>query len=399
VSRENDDEFNVARAELFDAMGHPNRIRIIKALAEKPQGFSELKKAVDMESSGLLAFHLGKLTHLVGTDQAGMYSLTDEGREALHIIQSTTDELKQDNSGRVSTRRVDRRSVILAAVVIGTLILAAVAVYQQGQITGLSKANASQSSEIVSPTMGMVLSNFTVTMTNATAKPAMFLYLRNDGQVPATSGSILVGVYGQGDVFQSCYNDSQNFFPILSHYTAVVLSQLSCGNLGDRVVVTAQVNFLTNSGNMTKTFNSQTTIVQSQFKLSTVVINQLGVRTFVTPITMENQSSYYWYLTLINESPTPIVAIHATLGPVSNPIGQDSGCVQISASNNPFPVSSNTPLTEFKSCSDDNSIPQGTPSLSVGQSLDVVISGKYSNGTAFSVSTKALVVLPYALVQ
>ena len=83
MSRENDDSFNVARAELFDAMGHPKRIRIIKALAEKPLGFSELKRAVGIESSGLLAFHLDKLTHLVGTDQAGMYALIEEGREAL----------------------------------------------------------------------------------------------------------------------------------------------------------------------------------------------------------------------------------------------------------------------------------------------------------------------------
>ncbi len=398
MSRENDDAFNVARAELFDAMGHPNRIRIIKALAEKPLGFSELKRAVGIESSGLLAFHLDKLTHLVGTDQAGMYALTEEGREALQIIRSTADESNRGNGSRGSTGPIDRRNVILAAVVIGILVLASVAVYQQSELSALQRTNSSQSSELASPTMDVVLSNFTVTKANATAEPVMLLFLSNDGQAPVSSGSFLVGVYEQGNTFQSCYNNSANFFPVYPNDSTVVFSPLSCGNLGDKVVLTAQINFLTSNANMTKVFNAQTTIIQPQFKVSTVAVDQLGIHTFVTPWAMQNQTYYIWYFTLTNESPTPIVSVHATLGSANNPVSEISGCVGI-AGNTIFPVSRNTPLTQSKSCNEENSMPVGTVSFSVGQSLDVVVSVTYSNGTASSASTTAVVVPPYVLFQ
>ncbi len=398
MSRENDDGFNVARAELFDAMGHPNRIRIIKALAGKPLGFSELKRAVGIESSGLLAFHLDKLAHLVGTDQAGMYALTEEGREALQIIRSTADESSHGNGGRGSTGHVDRRNVILAAVVIGILILGSVAVYQQFELSALQRTNSSQSSELARPTMDVVLANFTVTKANATAEPVMVLTVWNDGQAPASSGSLLVGVYGEGNTFLSCYNSSANFFPVYSNESTMIFSLLSCGNLGDKVVLTAQINFLTSNADVTKVFNAQTTIMQPQFKVSTVALDQLGIRTFVTPWAMQSQTYYMWYFMLTNESPTPIVSVHVTLGPPNNPVSEISGCAGI-AGNTVFPVSRKTPLTQSKSCNEENSMPVGTLSFSVGQSLDVVVSVIYSNGTAFSASTTAVVVPPYVLFQ
>ncbi len=60
-------------------------MRIIRLLAASPRSFSELKSALDIESSGQLQFHLGKLKGLVRTTDASDYSLTDEGREALRI--------------------------------------------------------------------------------------------------------------------------------------------------------------------------------------------------------------------------------------------------------------------------------------------------------------------------
>ncbi|MDA4124434.1 MAG: winged helix-turn-helix domain-containing protein [Thaumarchaeota archaeon] len=64
--------FDSARAELFEALGHPNRIRILQAMREGPLGFAELKRQVGIESSGHLTFHLGKLGGLVSWGQMGV---------------------------------------------------------------------------------------------------------------------------------------------------------------------------------------------------------------------------------------------------------------------------------------------------------------------------------------
>ena len=50
--------------------------------------FSELKRAVGIESSGHLQFHLGKLAGLIKTDESGNYVLTDDGRGALLVAQT-----------------------------------------------------------------------------------------------------------------------------------------------------------------------------------------------------------------------------------------------------------------------------------------------------------------------
>jgi DNA-binding transcriptional ArsR family regulator len=39
-------------AEIFDALGHPTRIAILKALNQGPMGFADLKKKISIDSSG-----------------------------------------------------------------------------------------------------------------------------------------------------------------------------------------------------------------------------------------------------------------------------------------------------------------------------------------------------------
>jgi DNA-binding transcriptional ArsR family regulator len=85
--------FSVDRAEIFEALGHPTRIKILELLSSSSQGFSELKKALGIESSGLLQFHLSKLQGLVKAGSDGNYALTDEGKEALRISATRTPKL------------------------------------------------------------------------------------------------------------------------------------------------------------------------------------------------------------------------------------------------------------------------------------------------------------------
>jgi len=85
---QNENHFDSSRAELFEALGHPTRVKILRTLRERPMSFSELKRETGIESSGHLQFHLGKLSSLVKTDSVGNYALTDEGRDALHVAQT-----------------------------------------------------------------------------------------------------------------------------------------------------------------------------------------------------------------------------------------------------------------------------------------------------------------------
>jgi DNA-binding transcriptional ArsR family regulator len=84
----NNTSFDRTRADLFEAIGHPIRIKILEAIAAEPLTFSGLKKRVGIESSGHMTFHLEKLTQLIRTAPDGTYALTDDGREALRLIQT-----------------------------------------------------------------------------------------------------------------------------------------------------------------------------------------------------------------------------------------------------------------------------------------------------------------------
>ena len=72
--------------EAFEAIAHPLRIKILKLLAERPMGFSELKRELRIKSSGKLDFHLRKLGGLIALNSDGKYTLTKEGYAALQAI-------------------------------------------------------------------------------------------------------------------------------------------------------------------------------------------------------------------------------------------------------------------------------------------------------------------------
>lgn len=142
ASDQGEPEFNRARAELFEALGHPVRIKILQTLERESLGFAELKKAVGIESSGHLSFHLGKLEGLVKAGPDGDYALADEGREALRMISVTRNEGK--GSVKVSTPRLASRNIAIVALVVGVLLLASFAAYQQQQIGSLNRSITSQ---------------------------------------------------------------------------------------------------------------------------------------------------------------------------------------------------------------------------------------------------------------
>lgn len=134
-------EFNSARAELFEVLGHPIRIRILQTLERTPLGFAELKKAAGMESSGHLSFHLNKLDGMLKVGADGDYSLTDEGKEALRVISVT----RGNQNGKVRVaRRPSPNKVALTLAIIAMVVLSGFVIIQQQQIGSLNHQAARQ---------------------------------------------------------------------------------------------------------------------------------------------------------------------------------------------------------------------------------------------------------------
>jgi DNA-binding HxlR family transcriptional regulator len=130
-----DSDFDVSRAELFEAIGHPTRIKIIQVLGEAPMGFSELKRSVGIESGGLLSFHLRKLEQLVSMTDQGVYALTDQGKEALRMVNVTRGE-PRGQTVRVSQPNKRRYLAVIVVLLLVLASVSAVALYQHSYLTG-----------------------------------------------------------------------------------------------------------------------------------------------------------------------------------------------------------------------------------------------------------------------
>ena len=132
------------RAEVFDALGHPTRIVILKALSEGALGFADLKKKTAIESSGHLQHHLTKLDGLIKTDEYGKYCLSDQGKDALLTVRtvenasgSRTKDTEKIRSSRFNSKMVLKSvSLLLVALLIAS---SAIALYEYHQTTVLQK--------------------------------------------------------------------------------------------------------------------------------------------------------------------------------------------------------------------------------------------------------------------
>jgi DNA-binding HxlR family transcriptional regulator len=108
-------EKDIHQAEVFDALGHPTRIVILKDLSEGPAGFAELKKKTGIESSGHLLHHLNKLNGLVKTDEYGKYCLSEQGKDALLSVQ-TVEKVSDLKANRKVADYIEHAETILKAI-------------------------------------------------------------------------------------------------------------------------------------------------------------------------------------------------------------------------------------------------------------------------------------------
>ena len=134
-------DFDTTKAELFEAISHPVRIKILEALDERPMGFAELGRMVGIESGGHLSFHLTKLRHLIRTNPQGNYTLTGEGKEALWTIHALQKSGRETSAvaGRAPLRHRSLLKPVVAIILITVVVLGGFEFYQQSQFSSLQR--------------------------------------------------------------------------------------------------------------------------------------------------------------------------------------------------------------------------------------------------------------------
>ncbi len=127
MAGKDDERFDSTKAELFEQLGHPVRIRIIEELYAAPLNFSALKAKTGITSNGHLHFHLAKLKDLVIANNAGEYYLTDNGRDSMRVA-SMIDWQKYSKRGEEEIGKSAWRpniAQILALLLVASLFVSA----------------------------------------------------------------------------------------------------------------------------------------------------------------------------------------------------------------------------------------------------------------------------------
>jgi DNA-binding HxlR family transcriptional regulator len=144
VEDEKQVEQDKQRADVFDALGHPTRILILKVLSEGSLGFADLKKKTGFESSGHLQHHLSKLNGLIRTDEYGKYCLSDEGKDALLTVKTVENASvsKTKETEKIRSRRFSSKEALkLVSLMLVALLIAssAIAIYEYNLTMDLQK--------------------------------------------------------------------------------------------------------------------------------------------------------------------------------------------------------------------------------------------------------------------
>ena len=117
--------------ELFEAIAHPTRIKILKILEKEPATFASLKRQLNLDSSGNLDHHLKKLGQLITVQNDGFYGLTEAGKKALASV-GAVEEWKE--SERLRLKRFAGKPVEVFVFAVLTLVAGVVATIIAGQV-------------------------------------------------------------------------------------------------------------------------------------------------------------------------------------------------------------------------------------------------------------------------
>jgi len=114
---------------IFTALKHPVRRRIMRMLDEGVSTYSEMLKALGVET-GFLNYHLESLRGLISKDEDQRYCLSEFGEAAIRLMEGVEEPLaaRRDSlellGRRFSKLRVLFSFVVVMTVIIGTLVYA-----------------------------------------------------------------------------------------------------------------------------------------------------------------------------------------------------------------------------------------------------------------------------------
>jgi len=209
---ESGNHFDSSRAELFEALGHPTRVKILRTLETKPMGFAELKREVGIESSGQLQFHLGKLSGLVTTNSEGSYALTDEGREAIRVLKTVPIDFaatsgRHSVAGRNGWTKPLRVFQVVSVVLLVFIAVFSFAYYSQStQVSSLNTQVQSLNSEVQTLQSGVSSASGQAANWQSIADLGKSVVLANKLFVSAQCTSPHTGLGGQIVSFQANYS-------------------------------------------------------------------------------------------------------------------------------------------------------------------------------------------------
>jgi DNA-binding transcriptional ArsR family regulator len=203
------------RAEIFDALGHPTRLAILKALSEGSMGFAELKKKSNIDSSGHLQHHLNKLNGLIKTDEYGKYCLSDQGNDALLTVQ-----LVENASSGEGAKKADHHlkkkpllksvSMLLAVLLIVSF---AFALFEYTQVGSLQK-------EILQRDQTIRRLQTQSGSSPSSVAPSYLYTVPDLASISSETKIFLVSATGQHDYWR--FNDTQVTYPLISPYAYVI---------------------------------------------------------------------------------------------------------------------------------------------------------------------------------
>lgn len=286
----------------------------------------------------------------------------------------------------------DWRSIVLAILVALVLVLGSTVVYEQSQISNLSALVSSQSEELSRPSSQLQVLNYTVTKANESAAPTIFFAVFNTGQTPIAGLSMFALVYGQGgNAFQQCYNDTLHEPAIVHNESVTFMRPLTCGNVGESVVLTVTATFLSASGTGSKVVSLFTKIISgTTIEPQFFVVDHLRVKTWIYPFIWNGSTSYGWQITIINDGQEPIVGMRAVLSPRGGPPTEESAFI-VGTSGGNF-LGRSYPLSPGATCTGGTSVHLSPGSLYTGQTVPFSITVTYANSTTSVVSGSAVVV-------
>jgi DNA-binding HxlR family transcriptional regulator len=179
-------ELDKQRADVFDALGHPTRILILKVLSEGSLGFADLKKKTAIESSGHLQHHLSKLNGLIKTDEYGKYCLSEEGKDALLTVQTVENASLKKEVKEKGRKRFTICLKSVAFLLVALLVASsAVAVYEYSQAAvnhaALLREKVTNADEIAGAYLDQY-STFHIILTNNATATTINHYLNITGK-------------------------------------------------------------------------------------------------------------------------------------------------------------------------------------------------------------------------